>query len=536
MEVRILPGAYYSTMAAQKHLKGSAPSKTNHTAPLRRLRVGLQEELGLFNNMVNHIGDELMLINHEGRIVFVNEATVRGLGYPKKRILNRRITDFFQERMSVRDWQRKHFAELKRRRRPISYQVERKAAGGKVQTIGVTAVYMLYQSEGYVLSIARDITKQIATQNSLKQSKDLYRLLSDGAGDGILTVDLSGRITYANRALEQLVKIPIRQSHGRNFLEYIDKKSLPKAQLCFRKAKQGMEQIREEIEVLARGGQAIPVEISVSPLYRKDKIVSIHAIIRDVRRRKQLEQLIVESEKMKAIQYFISGTAEELKNPLLAVWNRTQGLLKKYKDRQFEYIGFKEFADLMRSLENVTNQIKHCYATTERMIALNKKRIRIQQKRCRANAIVREIVRLRDNEFKINDIRCRVRLAEGAPPVAIGEIEFRQVIANIINNAVQAMPAGGMLTIRSSILKYGRGVLFTISDNGVGIESENLPHIFEPFFTTRQRGVEKNSGLGLYIAYALLKACRGNIRVESSLRKGTTVRVVLPVAKTAGRG
>lgn len=506
-------------------------NQTNHSLDFPRSHQGMQEELRLMNRIINCIGDELMLIDRNARIVFVNKATVRALGYTREAILKRHVVDFFLRRMSVREWEKKYFLELKRRDQPLSFNLERRVKGGKIQTIDVTAVYMTYGDQGYILSIARDVTRQIATQRSLKESEDLYRLLSEGAGDGILSVDLRGKITYANPALEQLSGICFADARSNNFLKYVDRQSLAKALSCFHKARNGIKNIREEIDILDRDGRKISVEINAAPLYKDGKIVSIHAIVRDVRRRKQLEQLIVESEKMKAIQFFVSGTADELKNPLLAVWQRLQGIVQNYQKRDFEYISFRDFSDMMRTLEQISNQLRYCYLTTERLVDMSRKRGNIQKLRCHPNMVIREIIQLKDNDLKSNGIHCHLHLDERIPLLAMGEIEFKQVITHIVSNAIQAMPGGGGLKIRSVYLPSERRILIIIQDTGVGISKENLPHIYEPFFTTRYGGVEKSSGLGLSIAHALVTASRGNILVQSSLRRGTIVKISLPVAR-----
>ncbi len=109
-------------------------------------------------------------------------------------------------------------------------------------------------------------------------------------------------------------------------------------------------------------------------------------------------------------------------------------------------------------------------------------------------------------------------------------LELSQVISHIVENALQAMPAGGHLTIVMSNLSDSHQVKIEISDEGVGISPEDLPHIFEPFFTTKQRGVDRSVGLGLSIVYSLVKAAHGEIHVKSSLRKGTSVQLIFPVA------
>lgn len=446
-------------------------------------------------------------------------------------ILDHRVTDYFYKKMSVKDWQKSHFNELKKKNKPVSYQLERVAHGGVKQTIDVTAVYMSYQGQEYILSMARDITEQLRIQNNLKASEDLYRLLSEGAGDGIFLMDTKGRIQYVNKALEQMTGIPFTESRGQYYQKYVEKKSLLSARNTFLKAKKGVLGIHEEIEILDRNGQPLPVEINVSPVYKNGKMVSIHAIIRDIRGRKQIEHLVLESEKLKAVQYFITGTAQEIKHPLKAVLNRLGALLQRYRLQPFEYIGHKEFHELLGSIESIGHQLKNCYDTTERLVDINKKKAGMDRSFCDANAVIRELVDVRKTEMQVNEIQKKVSLGKDLPLLAMGKIEFQQVVSNVIDNALQAMPSGGLLVIRTVYLKDEGKVMVEIKDEGVGISRENLPHIFEPFFTTRSRGIEKNAGLGLSIAFSLVKSCRGDIQVVSSLRKGTTVKIIIPETK-----
>jgi len=489
------------------------------------------DEIEFLNKIITHVGDELMLIDKEARIVYVNKAAVKGLGYTKKYLINRRITKFFKERITLAQWKTQHFNRLKKSRRPGKFVVERVRNGKQVQTIEITAVYLKYKDKEFILSIARDVSRQISMQKAIKESEDLHRLISDGAGDGIFTADLKGRIVYVNRALEEMVKISLKVAKGKSFKNYVAPRSLPLAVKCFMRALAGQSKINENIDILDKNKNPIPVEINVSPLYKDGKIVQVHAIVRDVRDRKQFEQLSHEAEKMKALQYFISGTAGELKHPLLGVLNMTQGLLRKYRKLPFEYIGFKEFEDLLLVLENINKQVQHCYKTTERVLNLNVKKTRMQNVYSPPNDIIREIVKIKQGDIKTQGIRLNLRLGKNLAVVLISPIELSHIITNLVNNSIQAMPGGGVLTIRTARSKIGGMVDLQIVDDGVGIAKENMSHIFEPFFTTRQRGAGKNSGLGLPIVFSLIKAANGRIKVDSSLRKGTSVLISLPIRR-----
>ena len=400
--------------ALSKHSKksGNAPSVVHSIDPFLSSPLTAQEEINLFNYMVNHIGDELTLIDHTGKIVYVNDAAMRGLGYSREYILKRNVTDFFRKRISARRWQNDHFAELKRLKGPVSLQIERRIKGGKFQVVDVTAVYMPFRNEEYILSVARDITGNLAIQ-----------------------------------------------------------------------------------------------------------------------RRKQLE---MESEKTKVLENFIAGSAQEIQHPLMGVLSRARSLVDKYRKKNFEYISYKEFQLMLKTLDGICDQVKYCYDTTDRLINLHRKKLKLSRSSCDVNQVIQEIIRMRRSALLSQEIDCRLDLRAHLPAAGIGELELTEVINNLMNNAFQAMPGGGQMTIKSTLMKQESRILIEIKDDGVGIPQDMVGQVFEPFFTTKQRGLERNAGLGLSIAQSLIRAARGEIVIQSRMRKGTNVKIYLPVRKSYG--
>ena len=227
------------------HLSAVNHFRASHHFPA----LNLSHQLKLFAKMVDQIRDELILIRGDGQIVYVNEAAMNGLGYSHQTLLTQNILSFYKERMTLREWREKYLNPLKKNKKPIEYKIERIVKGGQVQSIQVIAVYMNFQSEDYILSIGRDISEKIDMQVSLKESQDRYRLISEGAADGIFTIDLKGRFTYANRALSDLVGIKLKEALGTHFRDYVVKSSLSKAIHCFEMAKAGHARIHEEIKL-----------------------------------------------------------------------------------------------------------------------------------------------------------------------------------------------------------------------------------------------------------------------------------------------
>ena len=120
----------------------------------------------------------------------------------------------------------------------------------------------------------------------------------------------------------------------------------------------------------------------------------------------------------------------------------------------------------------------------------------------------------------------------GLAPAAIACFEFEQVMQHVMNNAIEAMPSGGVLTVRTFQKNKGRQVQVEVKDQGIGISKEILPRVFDPFFSTGPKGFGQSAGLGLSVAQTIIRAAHGDISIKSSLRRGTVVTIVLPSVRT----
>ena len=220
----------------------------------------------------------------------------------------------------------------------------------------------------------------------------------------------------------------------------------------------------------------------------------------------------------------LAGIAQELDGPLQSVSKSTQKLIDEYKRRDFEYISYRDFTKIITTLEQMNRQLKRCCATTGRML------VRSSTGSCAINEVIREISALLKQQIATAGIKMSLRLARDISPVRLGKIECHQVIHNVLVNAMQAMPAGGTVRIRTARDRSNKRAVVEVQDEGVGITPEHLSKIFEPFFTTKERGFEKSAGLGLSVVHAIVEKAGGGIHIKSSLRTGTVVRIDLPLA------
>lgn len=510
-------------MAHKKVAPTSCVLNSNFSSP------GFCNDPLFFKNMFNYISDELVIFDDQGRFVCVNDAAVEGLGYSREYILKKTVVDFLSEKMSIQQWKKKHFDELKRRRTPISYRIDRVIKGKEVQIVDITAVYFPHDGKDFILSFGRDVTRQVYMQRALQESRNLYHFLTEGAGDGIAALDVQGRLVYANKTLQDIVGLESGEYRGRKFISFVSRHARAKVNEIFEKALSGEQQVHGTIEALSSAGEAVPVEISMTPLVKAGQVVSVHMIIRDLRPRKNMEQMERQEEKMDALRYFVSGTAQELKNPLMGLVKRTEALLQKYAQRDFEYVSYREFKEIVSTIEAVRDQISYCYQTVQRLTMMGQKKAGIKKGHCYVNQSIKSVVKDKEVYMRQCDIQAKVLFANRDVEIRMTSVDLIQILNNLIDNAIQAMPSGGQLTIKAFLAPRGGDVIIEVKDQGVGIPKEQMDHIFEPFFTTKFRGVQKNSGLGLPIVHSLIRAVQGEMRISSSLRSGTIVRLFLPI-------
>lgn len=222
----------------------------------------------------------------------------------------------------------------------------------------------------------------------------------------------------------------------------------------------------------------------------------------------------------------LTRLVQEINSPLKTISLSSQKLLDTYKKKNFEYISYKDFKQLLFTLEQMNKQIQRCYLSAQDITGLDKSKIK--QESCDINEVIKEVLKPFRSKFVNSKIKPYIRLGQNVPLVKLNKLDGHQVIYNILTNSVKAMPAGGGIRIRTSYDLKIKMVVIEISDDGVGISQQRLAKIFEPFVTTKEQEVEQSSGLGLSIVNAIVQGSGGSINIHSSLRKGTQVRIFLP--------
>jgi PAS domain S-box-containing protein len=271
-----------------------------------------------------------------------------------------------------------------------------------------------------------------------------------------------------------------------------------------------------------RDGTWRTLRATASPLYDgHSKLTGVVASVRDVTNVKQMEQQLIQTERLAAMGQMIDGFAHELNNPLTAILGAVELLEattppEAGAGRKFELL--KQQAK--RAAEVVQNLLFFARPPMPGKAPLN------------LSDMVQRSVQLHEHSLKVNNITVDFIGDPGLPEVVGDPHQIMQVFLNLIINAEQAIreirPRG---TLRVRLGKGQDSVWVSFQDDGPGISAEALPKIFDPFFTTKRPG--RGTGLGLSVAMAILKKYDGAIEVQAAPGGGSVFTVMLPAAKAA---
>jgi signal transduction histidine kinase/CheY-like chemotaxis protein len=273
-----------------------------------------------------------------------------------------------------------------------------------------------------------------------------------------------------------------------------------------------------ELNIIRKDGGVRNAEISARSIRDSKGNINIIVILKDTTEKKRMEEQLLQAEKLRAAGEMASGVAHDFNNALAAILGNTQLMLYSVKDG--------EFKEALQTIEKVA---KDSAQTVRRLQDFTRRKVYQELLKLDVNSIVKDAIeitkpRWRDEAQGKGSPIEMVSHFEEIPSVAGSASELREVIINMVFNAIEAMPEGGKVGIRT-FQRDGK-VCIEISDTGIGIKEGVRKKIFEPFFTTKPF---THTGLGLSMAYGVIKRMRGEIDVESEVGGGATFTICLPI-------
>jgi PAS domain S-box-containing protein len=346
----------------------------------------------------------------------------------------------------------------------------------------------------------------------LSKEKGFFETIFNTLQEGIVVVDARGRIQYLNHAVTGLLGLDPAKALGSSMAQHLKELDWPSLLAAGRV-------VNRELEVFYP--QQRYLNFYLVPLGDDEEDLLGYAIIfHDQTARREQAREVIESERLNAVTLLAAGVAHELGNPLNSLNIHLQ-LLERDLRRRGDGPDSKDLLESVRvaraevtRLDTIISQflgaVRPAHATRT-MVGIND--------------VVRESLRFLEPEITDRDVIVQEELAEGLPPIPANPDQLKQAFYNLIKNAVQALNHGGILRVATS--RTDTQLEISFEDNGTGISSEDMAHITEPYFTRKKTG----SGLGLFIVQRILHEHGGHLELLSQPGRGTTARILLPLAE-----
>ncbi len=479
-------------------------------------RKQVEETLHFQVRLLNAIGQAVIATRLDGTIIYWNRAAETLYGWPANEVLGRTITsslvlpetpeqgfDILQRLSSGTPWDGEF---LVRRRDGTTFPA----------WVNNRPLYDERGNLAGIIGISSDISERKQAEAALAASEARYRTLVETSPGAILLTDLDSTITFCNRQAALLFGFAsVDELVGTSSANLLAPSMEPLHQAQMIASNNQMRNV--EYTLCRKDGRQFPAEINSSVVHDgQGNPSALIVVVHDISARRQAEQTLIEHERFVANARLAATVAHEVNTPLHTVQSilEESSHLAPHEQEHFFALAHAE----IERISHIIHQLGTLYgpeATTPAAVDMN--------------ALIDRVLLLNRMLLARKGVQVERTLTAGLPPVHGRSDHFIQVLINLLFNALEAMPQGGLLSIHTHHTRQERQqeqptVGIDICDTGAGIPADVLEHIFEPFFTTRRGG----TGLGLAICRSILADYGGTIAVQSQPRVGTQVRITLP--------
>ncbi|HAH31445.1 MAG TPA: hypothetical protein DCL44_03920 [Elusimicrobia bacterium] len=483
----------------------------------------LREAENRFYDIALISSDWIWEVNADGLYTYCSLGVTRILGYtPEELVKKKHFYDLFhpEERERMKTMQLGIFAKKEAFNLAVSRNRHKNGEPVILETKGVP----ILDNDGKLLGYrgsATDITGRKRAEDALCEAEEKYRMQFEGALDAIFVADPeTGLLIDLNLAATKLVGREKSELIGRH-QQILHPFPIPGEKLSddtFNRHVNGEQGLILESKVITKTGEIKDVAIMGTMLKIKGRQV-LQGIFRDVTVQKKLEAGLQRSEKLSAIGQLAAGVAHEINNPLGIILGFAQSVVKR----------IKESDSLFLPLKSIEREAVRCKDLVQSLLVFSRSSQNEKLEELDLNAAMEGSLTLILSQTKTRNVELVRELCSGLPRINANRSHIQQVLINLANNAIDAMPEGGTLIISTSLSARQPGhVEIRVRDTGTGIPKEIQKKIFDPFFTTKEVG--KGTGLGLSLVYEIVSKHGGTVELESEEGKGTEFTVFLPVS------
>ncbi len=500
-----------------------------------QMEAALKESEERYRGIIEGMAEGYYEVDLEGNFTFFNDAMAQIIGMPKAQLLGMNNREFMEPEIAKLVYRK--YNEVYRTEIPVKrFDYELRTKEGRRRHLEVSIGLIKDKKNRSIgfKGVARDVTEKRKMEISLIKTRNFLQNILNNSLDGISTTDMNGKILYATPRLQEMLGYDQKELIGKH-VHIFYKEGMEDAKRIMRHLRQKGDLKNHEMQFLTKDGRVIDIMLSASLL--KDEAgnpIGTLGVFKDITEKKRLEEQILHSKKLESVGVLAGGIAHDFNNILTAVVGNIS-LARMYA---------KTEGKLPQILAEAERACDRARELTERLLNFSRGEKPVR-KVSTIGTLIRDVTALTLSGSNICyefDIPADLWLAE------YNAEEMKQAVINIVINAMEFMPKGGVVrvTARNAVFERnrvdttetvpaGKYVQVSFADRGVGISPKNLPKIFDPYFSTKEQGLEKGMGLGLTTVYSIIKRHEGYVHVESQEGMGTTVHLFLPAYESVTR-
>ena len=373
------------------------------------------------------------------------------------------------------------------------------------------------------------------TSEELARTFHIQKNLIESSIDGIVACNKEGKIIICNKSMERMLGYSRSELIG---IKTIDELFSTGERRKFRTMLSSDEYggrgrlFLYESCLAGTEDSRIPVQISATMPVEEDVEVGIVCFFRDEREIRKLAQEVanqarlLHQDKMISLGKLAASVVHEINNPLAGILNYARLMSKIFARGDLAANSVQKFQGYLTLMES---ELERCSKIVSNLLAFSRKS-KLEFSPVDINELLSKCVNLSGHKMALQNIRVETGFARELPMIQGDFNQLQQCVINLIFNAIDAMPQGGILFLGSSFDSSKNVLTIQVRDSGYGIPKEDLLYIFDPFYTTKTEG--KGLGLGLSTTFGIIDRHKGTIHVESESGKGSVFRIELPVSES----
>jgi PAS domain S-box-containing protein len=516
---RIIPAERYTSLIGDQQrqsaivlLQQKAQALETEIYERQKAQQALQEREVQLNDFLENAAIGMHWVAEDGSILWANKAELSLLGYQPHEYIGHHISEFHADAPIIADI----LHRLSNNEELQDYEARLKCKDGSLRDVRIDS--NVYRRDGRFIH-TRCFTTDITEKKQAQQASFRLAAIVESSDDAIVSKDLNGVIKSWNAGAERIFGYTADEIIGKPVTLLIPPDLWGDETIILSKIRAGERIDHFQTVRLHKGGESINVSLTVSPVKdSRGNIIGASKIVRDVTQQKKLEAALHTTERLASVGRLAATVAHEINNPLESVINFVY-LAKHQPEISTETRDFLIAADQeLARVAHIAQQTLGFYRDNSRPVSLS------------ITDVINSVLNVYHFKLQNKSLQLVKQIEPGLTVLAL-QGEVKQILSNLIANAIDASPQRGTIVIRADAARHplsgSRGVRITIADNGIGIAPQDKPHLFVPFFTTKQA---VGTGLGLWITKDLLEKKGGSIQFRSSDRSpsGTVMSIFLP--------